>query len=272
MGKKKEPIPELGTRLSGSPSCRAHLSRISAGAQGGSGAAQSLKNPLYFRTLAVRFATSLAWLDEGFGQPLASRREGVCIMDIEPIDGDPRWRARALAGFHEHRGWFIATGIALVVLGVLGIALPSIFTVAVDSLIGALLLVGGVVHGAHAFQVRRWTGALPRLLVAALYLIAGIIILVRPLTGALALTLTLSAFLLAIGVSRILLARDLRPLTGWGWTLASGILSVLLGGLLLFGWPMTALWAIGLYVGVDLLVAGWSMLGLALATRMPALR
>jgi uncharacterized membrane protein HdeD (DUF308 family) len=195
-------------------------------------------------------------------------------MDIEPIDGgvDPIRRVRALAGFQEHRGWFIAAGIALVVLGVLGIALPSLFTLAVDSLVGALLVVGGLVHGAHAFQVRRWTGALPRLLVAALYLVAGVIILARPLTGALALTLTLSAFLLAIGVSRILLARDLRPLVGWGWTLASGILSVLLGVLLLFGWPMTAMWAIGLYVGVDLLFAGWSMLGLAIGSRALATR
>lgn len=190
-------------------------------------------------------------------------------MDLEPrMGGDPRMPS--FAGFHQVRGWFMAAGVALVGLGVLAIALPFVFTLAFDYVVGVLLIVGAAVHGVHAFQQRRWTGTLLRLLVAALYLVAGVVIVIHPVTGALALTLTLSAFLVAAGVSRVVLAYHLNPHPGWGWTLTSGVLSLVLGGLLFIGWPSTATWAIGLYVGVDLLFAGWSLIGLAIATRVPA--
>jgi uncharacterized membrane protein HdeD (DUF308 family) len=188
-------------------------------------------------------------------------------MDIEPsADEDPR----GLLGFHQSRGWSIAAGVALVALGLLAVAMPFLFTIAFNYAFGALLVVSGVVHAVHAHKARRWTGTLLRLLVAALYVIAGVVIFVHPLAGALALTLVLSAFLLAAGVTRILLAYHLRPFPGWGLSLASGILSVLLGGFLLFEWPSTALWAIGLYVGVDLLLAGSALIAFTVA--VPALR
>ncbi len=180
-----------------------------------------------------------------------------------------RLRAGALATSSELRGGFIAAGIGLAAIGVLAVSLPFFFTIAVDSIVGLLLIVGGVVHAVHAFHVGRWTGAVLRLLVAALYVIAGVLVLFHPIAGALALTLTLSAFFLAVGVSRLLVARRLHRVPGWGWTLANGIFSVLLGVLLLAGWPGTAMWAIGLVVGIDLLLAGWSLLGLALFARAP---
>ncbi len=188
-------------------------------------------------------------------------------MDLEPTASQ-----QPLAVLHHVRGWFTAAGVALIALGVMAVALPFVFTLAFDYLIGALLVAGGAVYGVHAVQTRRWTGALWRLVVAALYVVAGVVVVTHPLTGALALTLTLSAFLLAAGVSRLVLARHLHPHAGWGWTVASGILSILLGGLLLIGWPSTALWAIGLYVGVDLLFAGWSFVTLALPARILAAR
>jgi uncharacterized membrane protein HdeD (DUF308 family) len=185
-------------------------------------------------------------------------------MDFETtVEGQP------LAVLHRLRGWFTAAGVALIALGVMAVALPFVFTLAFDYAIGALLVIGGAVHGFHAFQARRWTGAVWRLVVAALYVVAGVLIVVHPLTGALALTLILSAFLLAAGVTRLVLAYHLHPHAGWGWTLTSGVLSVLLGGLLFIGWPSTAFWAIGLYVGVDLLFAGWSLVSLAFVPRVP---
>ena len=184
-------------------------------------------------------------------------------MDLDP-------RAPLVVSFHHVRGWFVAAGAALVGLGVLAIALPLVFTLTFDLAIGVLLVVAAGVHGFHAFQQGRWTGTLLRLVVAALYLVAGVLILTRPVSGALALTLIVSALLLAAGASRIVLAYQLHPCPGWGWTLLNGIFSILLGGLLFIGWPSTAAWAIGLLIGVDLLFAGWSLLGLALAARLPA--
>jgi uncharacterized membrane protein HdeD (DUF308 family) len=152
----------------------------------------------------------------------------------------------------------------MVALGAVAIVLPFIFTIAFDYAIGVLLVGSGAVHAVHAFQVRRWTGAVPRLLVAALYVVAGVLILLHPLLGATALTLVLSAFLVAAGVSRLILASHLHGHPGWGWTLASGVLSLLLGVFIFVGWPSTAGWVLGLYVGVDLLFAGWSLLGLTM--------
>lgn len=191
-------------------------------------------------------------------------------MDLEPLGmGGGPWPPQVSA-FHRVRGWFVAAGVALVVLGLVAIVMPFVFTLAVDYFVGTLLVIGAVVHGVHAFEQRQWSGTLLRLLVAALYLVAGVIILARPVTGALALTLTLSAFLVAAGASRVVLAYKLHPHPGWAWTLVSGVLSVLLGAMLFLGWPGTAVWALGLLVGVDLLVAGWSFLGLAVATAVPA--
>ncbi len=187
-------------------------------------------------------------------------------MDLDPIDGGPR--GAPLSAFYGYRGWFLAAGAAMVALGALAIALPFIFTFAFDYAIGVLLVGSGAVHAVHAMQVRQWAGALPRLLVAALYVVAGVLILLHPVTGALALTLILSAFLVAAGVSRIILANHLHGHPGWGWVLASGLLSLVLGALIFLGWPSTAVWVLGLYVGVDLLFAGWSVLGLALMSRL----
>ncbi len=188
-------------------------------------------------------------------------------MDLEPIEGGGAPVA-PLATFHSYRGWFLAAGAAMVALGALAVALPFIFTIAFDFAIGVLLVGSGAVHAVHAMEVRRWAGAIPRLVVALLYVVAGVLILVNPLTGALALTLILSAFLLAAGVSRLVLASHLHGHPGWGWTLASGILSLVLGVLIFLGWPSTAVWVLGLYVGVDLVVAGWSLLGLTLLPRL----
>ena len=190
-------------------------------------------------------------------------------MDLEPVGGGGPQGA-PLATFRSYRAWFLGAGAAMVGLGVLAIALPFIFTVAFDLAIGVLLVGSGAVHAVHAVQVRRWAGAIPRLFVALLYLAAGVLILVRPLTGALALTLVLSAFLVAAGVSRLILASHLHGHAGWGWTLASGILSILLGVFIFLGWPSTAVWVLGLFIGVDLLFAGWSLLGLTMLPRLTA--
>jgi uncharacterized membrane protein HdeD (DUF308 family) len=188
-------------------------------------------------------------------------------MNIEPRSSA---RTRAMALSNELHGWFVGAGAALVALGLLAIALPFAFTIAADFAVGALLVIGGAVHGAHALRGPRGAGMAWRLVVAALYLVAGVLAIAHPVTGALALTIVLAAFLAATGVTRIGLGLHLRPIAGWGWTVFNGALSLVLGFLLLAGWPSTAAWAVGLFIGVDLLFAGWSLLAIAAAARHPA--
>ena len=164
-------------------------------------------------------------------------------------------------------GWLLALAILLIILGLVAIAAPVYATFAVQVLLGWILIIGGIAQCVHAFTVRGWGGFLFELLSAFLYLAVGILLLVNPVEGALALTIVLAAFLLVEGVFKIVMAWRVRRHPRWGWLLASGILSLILGALIWAEWPSSALWVIGLLVGVHLLFTGWALTMLALAAR-----
>jgi uncharacterized membrane protein HdeD (DUF308 family) len=177
-----------------------------------------------------------------------------------------------MAAVQEHRGWFIGLGIAFCVLGVLAITVPFIATLATTLFIGWLMIIGGFVSGFHAFQNRRWAGFPWALLSSILYVVAGFLIVFNPVVGTLTLTLILGLFFLASGFVKIVRALQHRGMSNWGWLLFDGILSLVLGGLIWARWPSTAVWAIGLLVGVDLLVSGATMLMLGLLGRSTVTR
>ena len=164
-------------------------------------------------------------------------------------------------------GWLLALAILMIILGVMAIATPVYATFAVQALLGWILIIGGIAQGVHAFMVKSWGGFLFELLSALLYLAVGALLLVNPVEGALALTIVLAAFLVVEGIFKIIMAWRVRGHPRWGWLLASGILSLILGALIWAEWPSAALWVIGLLVGVHLLFTGWALLMLALAAR-----
>jgi uncharacterized membrane protein HdeD (DUF308 family) len=164
-------------------------------------------------------------------------------------------------------GWLLALGIGLIVLGLLDIALPAIATLAIGIFVGWLLLIGGVAQIVHAFSARGWKGFVLHLLGGVLYLLVGGWMILNPLLGVLALTLLLAAFLLVQGIFQIALALRIRPARAWGWPLASGVVTALLAILIYAGWPSSALWVIGLLVGIHLLISGVSLTMLALGAR-----
>ena len=164
-------------------------------------------------------------------------------------------------------GWLLALGIGLIALGLLDIAVPMIATLAIGIFVGWLFLIGGVAQILPAFSARGWQGFALHLLGGALYVLVGGWMVFNPLLGALALTLMLAAFLLIQGIFQIALAWRIRPARGWGWPLASGVVTVLLAVLIYAGWPSSALWVIGLLVGIHLLMSGLSLTMLALAAR-----
>ena len=170
-------------------------------------------------------------------------------------------------GLREHRGWLLALGILQTVLGALAIGAPLVATLALAVFLGWLFLLSGVVHGFHAFQVRGWSGFLLHMLGAALYMVAGVILVAYPMEGALTLTLVLAAFFVVEGFSRALLGLRIRPMPGWWFFLLGGIAGVVLGVLIWMEWPGSALWAIGLLVGINLLFSGFSLTSLAMTLR-----
>jgi uncharacterized membrane protein HdeD (DUF308 family) len=160
----------------------------------------------------------------------------------------------------ENRTWFIIFGILLIALGVLAIAFPFATTIAAKVFLGWLFLIGGIVQIIHAFSTRGWSEFFLDLLMGILYLVAGGWLAFFPLTGIVTLTIFLAAMFVVQGVIEIAMAFRIRPLDGWGWMLVAGIVAVLAGILILFGLPSSATSAIGLLVGINLLMTGWAYL------------
>lgn len=162
----------------------------------------------------------------------------------------------------EHAGIFLGIGLALIVLGSLAIYSVYFATFATVVFFGWLLVFSGFIQFGHALYARQWEGFLLGLLVGLLSLAAGALIIYNPLTGAIALTLLLSFLFIAQGILRITLAL-MYKFEHWGWVLASGILGVLLGILILMQWPYSGLYIIGLFVGIDLIFNGWALVMLS---------
>jgi uncharacterized membrane protein HdeD (DUF308 family) len=163
--------------------------------------------------------------------------------------------------------WLLALGISLIVLGSLGLWMSLAMTLATVMLFGALLGVGGAVQLFHAFKLSGWKSVLWHVLIALLYFAAGLVIFTDPVLASLGLTVMLAWILIAVGVLRILMAIQLRPLRAWVWPLVAGLVSILLGAMILVQWPASGFWVIGLFVAIEMIVNGWSSVFVALAAR-----
>ncbi len=135
-------------------------------------------------------------------------------------------------------------------------------------LAGWLFLIGGVVGLASLFTGRGVPGSFWSFLSAIVSIIVGVYILYRPLSGMLSLTLVLAAFFFAQGVTQIFASLShRRVLKSWGWVLLSGIVDLILGGIILSGWPETSAWVIGILVGVNLFMFGIALIMTAFASK-----
>ncbi|MGA3001526.1 MAG: DUF308 domain-containing protein [Acetobacteraceae bacterium] len=174
--------------------------------------------------------------------------------------------------FGAHWKLFLFQGVVMVILGVLAICAPVAASIAVAIYVGWLLLISGVIgliaivstHHVHAFL---WS-----LVTAALSVAIGVLLVLMPVQGAISLTIVLTAFFIAEGVFQTAVAIASRHvLTGtWIWMLLSGIADLVLAAIIIGGWPGTAVWALGLLVGVNLLTSGWAIVVAALAGRTMA--
>lgn len=164
-------------------------------------------------------------------------------------------------------GWwmYVLLGVGFIILGVLAIVLPVAAAFAVSQLIGILLLIGGGVHFVYTLKRHQSAGRVALgLIVSALYVIAGLILLAHPFAALLSLTLFLAAFLLVAGIFKVIAAVEGYGSPHWGWTLASGVLTFVLGVLMWTQWPGFAAWAVGLLIGIDLIFMGWMAIAIGI--------
>jgi uncharacterized membrane protein HdeD (DUF308 family) len=173
----------------------------------------------------------------------------------------------AVAPLGHRWGWLLALGIVEIVAGCVAVAVPLIASLAAVAVFGAVLIVTAILQLVHAFRFRSWPRSAWFGLGGILYAIAGLLTVIYPLGGALTLTVLIAVLFIADGGLRVAFGLTARPSTGWGWLVAGGIGSIMVGVVLLLGWPATALWATGLLLGINLIFSGVTHGSLALESR-----
>ncbi len=163
--------------------------------------------------------------------------------------------------------WSIVWGILLIVFGMVAIGSPALAAVAVNGVIAWLIVLAGVVHIVLAFQSHGAGSVIWKLLVGVAYVAFGAYLIVHPLMGVVALTLMLASLFLIEGILDIILFFKMRPLQGSSWMLIDGIITLLLGVMIYAQWPSSSFWAIGILVGVSMIMSGVSRIMLSLAVR-----
>ncbi|HMK35777.1 MAG TPA: DUF308 domain-containing protein [Desulfomonilaceae bacterium] len=181
----------------------------------------------------------------------------VPVLEQDAIFGEAR----------SNWAWLFGLGIIFVILGFIGLGMTFAVTMASVLMFGVLLLVGAGAQFVDAAKCKGWKSMILHILIAFLYLIAGIGAIVDPLGASAILTLLLAGALILIGLARIIIGFQMRAVGNWFWPLFGGIVSVILGAIILAHWPVSGLWIIGLFVSVELIVNGWSYIFISLAAK-----
>jgi uncharacterized membrane protein HdeD (DUF308 family) len=169
---------------------------------------------------------------------------------------------------HDHWKAYALQGAIAIIIGILAILAPFAATLATTIFFGWLFLIGGVLGIISAFRTREAPGFWANLALSVLGAILGILFLINPLSGAVTLTWILAVFFILSGVFNFAIARAFSASTGRFWVVVvSGVIDIALALMLILGLPMTAIWAIGLFVGISFLTSGFSLLFAALDAR-----
>lgn len=158
-----------------------------------------------------------------------------------------------------YSGWFLAWGVALVILGLLAIGASTFTTLLSIVFIGVIILLSGVVIliDTFTFWWGQWSGFLLHLLLGALYFVVGVMLISNPVEGSLSITFLLGLFYILVGITRIFYSLAIR-LGRWQWSFFNGLLSLVLGILITGNLPTASLFVIGLFIGIDLVFSGWT--------------
>ncbi len=187
------------------------------------------------------------------GMTSASDAIGRSLVDTAPLRA--KW------------GWILALGIVYVIAGLVALGSVVMATVASVLIVGLMMIVAGVAEIINAFQCKGWGRFLIWVLLGALYILAGFVTFENPLFAAAILTLLLGASLIASGVVRIFLAFSMKREQPWLWVLLSSLITLLLGLMILAHWPLSSVYILGIFLGIDLVMAGTGWIGLGLALR-----
>jgi uncharacterized membrane protein HdeD (DUF308 family) len=180
--------------------------------------------------------------------------------------------AAVASAVRRHFAFFLTEGIILVVLGALAIFLPLFATITITIILGWIFLASGIIGLITTFGARGVPGFWWSLASALIAIGVGLILLAQPIAGALSLTLVLIVFFIVEGVAGIMYALEhRREMSGrWEWILLSGIIDLVLAAIIFAGLPGTAAWALGLLVGINMIMGGMALVAIAIHARSSA--
>jgi len=170
--------------------------------------------------------------------------------------------AADMAPLRAKWGWIVALGVVYVVAGFIALTSVAMATVASVLVVGVMMIVAGIAELINAFQIKTWGKFLVWAVLGVLYIIAGFVTFENPLLAAALLTLFLGAALFASGIVRIFLAFSMKREMPWIWVALSGVITLLLGLIILAHWPVNSVYILGMFLGIDLIFAGAGWIGL----------
>jgi uncharacterized membrane protein HdeD (DUF308 family) len=171
-----------------------------------------------------------------------------------------------LAPLRAKSGWIIALGVIYLIAGIIALGSVAMATVATVFVVGIMMIIAGVAEIINAFQMKGWGKFILWLLLGVLYVVAGFAAFENPLLAAAVFTLVLGIALLVSGIMRIVLAFGMRE-GPWMWIVLSGVITFLLGAIILARWPVSSTYVLGIFLGVDLVFAGAGWIGIGLGLR-----
>ncbi|MCX8575000.1 MULTISPECIES: HdeD family acid-resistance protein [unclassified Gilliamella] len=167
----------------------------------------------------------------------------------------------------QKTGWFIFIGVILIILGCLALGYQFIATVFSVYFIGSLLLIAGIAQIIHAFNIKGFGQTALWAVMGILYIFIGLMAYFQPIAVSSAFTLLISLLLVISGFTQIFASLNNREIPRWGWILASGIITLILGLMIIAGWPYDSLWVLGMFLGIDLIFQGWAYVAIGFALK-----
>lgn len=164
--------------------------------------------------------------------------------------------------------WLLIFGILSIVAGFVAMSTPLFMTYAIGVILGVLLFINGIFEFANAFSYKGFVRVVGHIFLALLYLFCGVSILAAPLQSMVSLTFFISLLLIASGVAKAVISiSEHKTNPNWSLLLFNGTINILLGLMLLNDWPASGLWALGLFLGIDLMFSGVTTTFIAYALR-----
>ncbi|MGV0954117.1 MAG: HdeD family acid-resistance protein [Fluviibacter sp.] len=176
-------------------------------------------------------------------------------------------QAKVLGAVAHRPGTLIWMGLIMIALGSVGVFAEAFFSIASISLMGGFALAAGIMQALHALQAKGWKSVSVQLIFALIYIAIGVIVWVSPEAALEGVTLYLATLFFATGALRLVTAFQHTVFREWFMPLLSAALSILLGGLILAGWPDNSTWVPGMLIAIELLLQGWSLFFLGIGAK-----